>query len=77
VAKVRISIPDDLLVRLDTRAKELGENRSGFLRRLAEYELTSGGDRENEEIERMLDSLDIDLGGISAAQLVREDRESH
>ena len=25
----------------------------------------------------LLDSLDIDLGGKSAAQIIREDRESH
>jgi hypothetical protein len=77
VAKVMISIPDKLLERLDLRAKEAGETRSGFLQRLAERELASRADREDEEIGRMLDSLDIDLGGISAAQAVREDRESH
>lgn len=77
VAKVMISIPDDLLEQLDMRAKEAGETRSGFLQLLAERELASRAERENEEIGRMLDSLDIDLGGISAAQAVREDRESH
>lgn len=77
VAKVMISFPNELLARLDARAKELGETRSGFLQRVAERELTSKEDREDEEIGRMLDSLDLDLGGIDAAQLVREDRESH
>ncbi|HET8814151.1 MAG TPA: type II toxin-antitoxin system HicB family antitoxin [Solirubrobacterales bacterium] len=77
VAKVMISMPGNLLERLDRRARELGETRSGFLQRLAERELTSRDDREDEEIGRMLDSLEIDLGGIDAAQAVREDRESH
>jgi Ribbon-helix-helix protein, copG family len=77
VAKVMISIPDKLLERLDLRARELGETRSGLLQRLVEHELTSREDREDEEIGRMLDSLDLDLGGVEAAQLVREDRESH
>jgi predicted DNA-binding protein len=77
VAKVMISIPEELLARLDARAKELGETRSGFLQRVAERELTSREEREDEEIGRMLDSVDLDLGGVDAAQLVREDRESH
>jgi len=77
VAKVMISIPDKLLERLDLRAKETGETRSGFLQRLAERDLTSRGDHEDAEIGRMLDSLDLDLGGVDAARLVREDRESH
>jgi len=77
VAKVMISIPDQLLERLDLRAKEAGETRSGLLQRLAERELASRGEREDEEIGRMLDSLNLDLRGVDAAQLVREDRESH
>jgi hypothetical protein len=77
VAKVMISIPDKLLERLDRRANERGETRSGLLQRLAEREVQGAEARENEEIGRMLDSLDIDLGGIDAAQAVREDRESH
>jgi hypothetical protein len=77
VAKVMISIPDDLLERLDAQAKAMGETRSGFLQHLAEQEVRAAEDRENEEIGRMLDSLNIDLGGVSAAQAIREDRESH
>jgi metal-responsive CopG/Arc/MetJ family transcriptional regulator len=77
VAKVMISIPDDLLRRIDALTEAGGETRSGFLQRLAERELQAADTREDEEIGRMLDSLNIDLGGKSAAQLIREDRESH
>ncbi|HEX5983618.1 MAG TPA: ribbon-helix-helix protein, CopG family [Solirubrobacterales bacterium] len=77
MAKVMISIPDKLLERLDLRAKETGKTRSGLLQHLVERELASRADREDQEIGRMLDSLDLDLGGVDAAQLVREDRESH
>jgi hypothetical protein len=77
VAKVMISIPDALLERLDARAKAGGETRSGLLQRLVEGELASREDHEDQEIGRMLDSLNLDLGGVDAAQLVREDRESH
>jgi len=77
MAKVMISIPDKLLERLDARAKELGESRSGYLQRLAERDLASSEEDEDKRIGRMLDSLDLDLGGVDAARLVRDDRESH
>lgn len=77
VAKVMISIPDALLERVDARASARGETRSGFLQRLAEAELESDGARRRQETIELLDSIDIDLGGQSAADLIREDRESH
>lgn len=78
VAKVMISIPDKLLARLDARAKEASETRSGFLQRLAERELERAERHDRDEIERLLDQIQpIDFGGVSAAQLIREDRESH
>lgn len=77
VAKVMISIPDKLLERLDLRAREAGETRSGFLQRLAERELERTERHDREEIERMLGDLKpLDFGGVSAAELIREDRES-
>lgn len=77
MAKVLISIPDVLLERVDAHAKANSETRSGFLQRLAEQELETDETRRNQEIIELLDSLDIDLGGKSAAQIIREDRESH
>jgi metal-responsive CopG/Arc/MetJ family transcriptional regulator len=73
-----ISIPDQLLERLDLRAKEAGETRSGFLQRVAERELERTERHDREEIERLLSEIQpLDFGGVSAAQLIREDRESH
>ena len=78
VAKVMISIPDALLAGVDSRAKALGESRSGFLQRLAERELERVGGHDREEIERLLGEIQpLDFGGVSAAQVIREDRESH
>lgn len=78
VAKVMISIPDALLERLDSRARALRETRSGFLQRLAERELERAEGHDREEIERLLSELQpLDFGGVSAARLIREDRESH
>jgi predicted DNA-binding protein len=78
VAKVMISIPDKLLQRLDARASETRETRSGFLQRIAERELEVAERHDREEIERLLGQIQpIDFGGVGAAQLIREDRESH
>jgi metal-responsive CopG/Arc/MetJ family transcriptional regulator len=76
MAKVMISIPDDLLERLDAQARANRETRSGFLRRLAERELDSGRRAEREELEELLDKATAPMGG-EAAKLIREDRESH
>ena len=76
VAKVMISIPDDLLGRLDAQARANRETRSGFLQRLAEHELNAASRSEDEEIGRLLDSLDLDLGDADIVQLIREDRDS-
>jgi hypothetical protein len=75
VAKVMISIPDDLLERLDAQARVNQETRSGFLRRIAERELRSGEAKRRQEIEELL-GPPLHMGG-DAARLIREDRESH
>jgi metal-responsive CopG/Arc/MetJ family transcriptional regulator len=76
VAKVMISIPDDLLTRLDGLARAKQETRSGFLQRLAERELQSDAEHRRKEVERLLDLATAPMGG-EAAKLIREDRESH
>jgi HicB-like antitoxin of HicAB toxin-antitoxin system len=77
VAKVMISVPDALLKRIDARAQEVGASRSGFLQFLAERELDAADRRQDDEVNRLLDSVNIDLGGADIAQVIREDRESH
>jgi hypothetical protein len=70
-----ISMPDDLLDRLDSRARANRETRSGLLRRLVERELSGSDTRRRKEFEVLL-GPPVDLGG-DAAQLIREDREAH
>lgn len=78
VAKVMISIPDDLLGRLDTRARANRESRSGLLQRLAEEELKADAAQRRREVEELLDKATVTGGmGGDAARLIREDRESH
>lgn len=75
VAKVMISVPDDLLERLDAQARANRETRSGFLRRLVEREVSVESANRRKEFEDLL-GPPIDMGG-DAARLIREDRESH
>ena len=71
-----ISIPDDLLVGLDSLARAKRETRSGLLQRLAERELQRDLEHRRTEVERLLDLATAPMGG-DAAKLIREDRESH
>jgi predicted DNA-binding protein len=71
-----ISIPDDLLERLDAQAKSVGQTRSGFLQGLAEQELGSADDGRRQEIERLLDLLATEPLGGNAAEIIREARDS-
>jgi hypothetical protein len=75
VAKVMVSLPDELLERIDARARMRHATRSGFLRELAERELTSDDERDWGEIEELLGEP-VPLGG-DAALLIRQDRRSH
>jgi len=75
VAKVMISIPDNLLERLDAQARANRETRSGFLRRLVEQEVSVVSAKRRKEFEDLL-GPPVDMGG-DAARLIREDRESH
>jgi hypothetical protein len=82
MAKVMISMPDQLLERLDLRAKEVGESRSGFLQQLAERELQAAEGKRRKELHRLWDEVRIEVPAdkpelLDVAQLIREDRESH
>jgi hypothetical protein len=74
VAKVLISIPDDLLNRIDEFAKRSQETRSGFLQRLSEREIAADNARRKKEFEELLGPPLPGLG--DAAQMIREDRDS-
>lgn len=75
VAKVMISIPDNLLERLDAHARANRETRSGLIRRLVEREISVESANRRKEFEDLL-GPPVNMGG-DAARLIREDRESH
>ena len=77
MAKVRISISDDLLARVDAEAKRRSMTRSGLLALAATREL----DRRDPEamdaaIARSKERFK-NVGPIDAAALVRAERDSH
>jgi len=74
MAKVMISIPDDLLSRLDAQARSTRETRSGLLQRLAEEHLAGESEAKRRELEELL-GPSMDFGG-NAAQIIREARDS-
>ena len=72
VAKVLISIPDDLLGRIDEFARRSAETRSGFLQRLAEREIAADNTRRRKEFEDLLGPALP--SGTDYVQMIREDR---
>jgi metal-responsive CopG/Arc/MetJ family transcriptional regulator len=68
VAKVMISLPDDLLARVDAQAGEHGSTRSAAIRELAEVGL---GERRRRLAERMagLEGQASGHGGHAVAEL--------
>jgi metal-responsive CopG/Arc/MetJ family transcriptional regulator len=78
MAKVLLSLPDDLLGEIDARAKALSSTRSGYLRRLAEADLEDQT-RRRAEVKRLIGLILADSGDEpwpDAAKMIREDRES-
>jgi metal-responsive CopG/Arc/MetJ family transcriptional regulator len=74
MAKVMVSLPDELLARLDEHARRRGTTRSGLLRELAERELLIDSDNRRQGITRLLATAGSH-GGESARQ-VREQRRA-
>jgi len=77
MAKVMISMPDELLDRVDERVRERGTSRSAFLRELAERELSRPDpDWLQGEVEEIRSwSGDEGAGDESAAKWIRRQRE--
>ena len=73
MAKVMVSIPDELLDRLDEYARTRGTTRSGLLRELAERELAIDNEGRRQGITRLLAAAESH-GGHSA-QHVRDQRQ--
>lgn len=73
MAKVMISVPEELLLRFDGLAERLGRSRSGLLQELMTDRIERDSEPTTEELTAMLDRLRTGLGGDSVA-LVKEGR---
>jgi len=73
VAKALISLPDDLLNRIDEYVTRSAETRSGFLQRLAEHEIAADNARRKKEFEDLL-GPPLHLGGETVRK-IKESRE--
>jgi predicted transcriptional regulator len=76
VAKVLISMPDDLLERVDREAKRRGATRSGFLQQAAQREL---GWPDPAAVDAALAQGRAALAGagpFESAALIREERDA-
>jgi metal-responsive CopG/Arc/MetJ family transcriptional regulator len=75
MAKVMVSLPDDLLRAVDVEAGRRGTTRSGFLRELAEETLRRRSVRRAERIAE-IDKMDGPLAGHGGgvAELVKATR---
>lgn len=75
MAKVMVSIPDELLSDIDAEAKRRRTTRSGFLQEAARGEIGLLR-RDRQEILDELDTLgDAWSGPVGASELVRADRD--
>jgi predicted transcriptional regulator len=77
MAKVLISMPDDLLERIDREANARGSNRSRFLQDAARRELGwPSSDTLEAALARGREAL-AGVGGFESAELIREQRLAH
>ncbi|MBN8868796.1 MAG: ribbon-helix-helix protein, CopG family [Solirubrobacterales bacterium] len=78
MAKVMVSIPDELLARIDAEAKRQGTSRSGLLQQAARTEI---GIRQvsRDQVRSELDQLAADWIDPTedVAEVIRRDRRSH
>ena len=74
MAKVMISLPDELLERLDAFARRTGTTRSGLLRELAERELANDAEERGKRVRALL--ANPGHHGGDSTRFVREMRDS-
>ncbi len=77
MAKVLISVPDDLLERIDREANVRGTSRSRFLEEAARRELGWPAHEQVEAaVKRAREAL-APYGSFDSAELIRRDRDAH
>ncbi len=75
VPRIQLTLPDDFLGQIDDVAARADESREEFIRRSVEEEVRRRQLALRKELEELLDGVEFDLGGKTAAELIREDRD--
>jgi hypothetical protein len=75
MARIELDLPDDLLGHVDDYASRAGETRDEFLRRITAEEIVRCHARLRKELEALLDGVEFDFGGKTAAEWIRYDRD--
>ena len=76
MAKVMISLPDDVLARVDEEARRRGTSRSALLREAALRELGRPDQQALEAAVARSRARFAGVGGFDSAMLVRADRDA-
>lgn len=74
MAKVMISMPDELLEKVDRQARKAGTTRSGWLREIAEHAIENDAEARAERMREFFAEHVRDRGGQSA-HWIRIDRD--
>lgn len=77
MAKVMISIPDDLLAELDAEAQARHTSRSALIARAARREINTPDTARVDELLAAARAALSDTGAWSASNLVRNQRANH
>jgi metal-responsive CopG/Arc/MetJ family transcriptional regulator len=77
MAKVMISITDELLARVDAEAKRRKTTRSGLVATAVDRELSRPDRKQMEEAFERLERSFRDVGPLDAEALIRAERDSH
>ncbi len=77
MAKVLISVPDDLLPRIDREAASRGTTRSRFLEEAALHELGWPAPEDLDRAVRRARETLAPYGSFESADLIRADRDAH
>lgn len=76
MAKVMISIPDDLLEQIDSETERRDTTRSGFLRNAARKELGRASPEEIDAAFERAQATFADAGPFESADVIREQRDA-
>jgi hypothetical protein len=75
MAKVELELPGDLLEFVNHYAGRAGETSDQFLRRIIAEEIERCHTKLRRELEELLEGVEFDFGGETAAEWLRHDRD--